>query len=561
LEEEGFVKNPRVLSGVASAVAALVVLSACGSSSSSSTSSTSGSSGGGASATVVIGTAPDYLDPQLGYTTQSAEATYPTYTGLVTYAHKDGAASLNVIPGLATAVPSVSADGKTYTATLRPGLKFSNGAAVKASDFSFSIERALKLNWGGDAFYTANIVGADAYQKGKSPTISGITTDDATGKITIKLIAPYGAFDNVLAFPSSAIVPTGTAMKNLSNSPPPGVGPYVITNVAPNEASWTMKINTIYNAEAIAGIPPAHANVNVKIEANNQTEAEDVLNGTADIFDPGDTLPPALLSQISTSSHFTKEPIQQTFYFFLNTTIKPFNNPLARQAVTMAIDQSALSRLDSGNFAPGCYFLPPGLVGHPTAPCPYGDPAAGGSIAKAKALIAKAGLTGTPVDVYGETRSPRKEFVDYYASVLNQIGFKATEKILADATYFPTIGNLKLNPQTGFADWNQDFPNPIDFYLLLDKSSIQSVNNQNFSQVSDPHIQSELKALGTVPAAQLGTVAARWQALDEYVAKQAYELVFGYQQWPKFASTRVNFAALHFIPLYGIDWSSIQLTQ
>jgi len=555
------VKNPRVASGLALALASAAVLSACGSSSSnSSTSSTSGSSGGSA-ATVVMGTAPDYLDPQLGYTTQSAEATYPTYTGLVTYAHKNGAAALTVIPGLATTVPTVSNGGKTYKATLRPGLKFSNGAVVKASDFTYSIERALKLNWGGDAFYTANIVGATAYQKGTSQTISGITTDDATGKITINLIAPYGAFDNVLAFPSSAIVPSGTAMKNLSNNPPPGVGPYQITNVVNGEASWTMTINPTYNAEAIPGIPPAHVNVNVKVEANNQTEAEDVLNGTADVFDPGDTLPPALISQITGSSHFTKEPIQQTFYFFLNTKIKPFNNILAREAVVEALNQSALSRLDSGNFSPGCYFLPPGIVGHPTAPCPYGDPSAGGSIAKAKALVAKAGLTGYPVDVYGETRSPRKEFVDYYASVLNQIGFKATEKILADATYFPTIGNLKLNPQTGFADWNQDFPNPIDFYLLLDKSSIQSTNNQNFSQVDDPHIQSELKALGSVPAAQLGTVSARWQALDQYVAKQAYEAVFGYQQWPKFASSRVNFAALDFIPLYGIDWSSIQLSQ
>ncbi len=57
--------------------------------------------------------------------------------------------------------------------------------------------------------------------------------------------------------------------------------------------------------------------------------------------------------------------------------------------------------------------------------------------------------------------------------VLNQIGFKATEKIIADAQYFPTIGNLKTNPQTGFADWNQDFPNPIDFYLLIDAKAIQ----------------------------------------------------------------------------------------
>ena len=74
----------------------------------------------------------------------------------------------------------------------------------------------------------------------------------------------------------------------------------------------------------------------------------------------------------------------------------------------------------------------------------------------------------------------------YYTQFLNQIGFKATQKVIADATYFPTIGNLKLNPQTGFADWNQDFPNPIDFYLLLQGSAIQPTNNQNFGQVNDP---------------------------------------------------------------------------
>ncbi len=61
--------------------------------------------------------------------------------------------------------------------------------------------------------------------------------------------------------------------------------------------------------------------------------------------------------------------------------------------------------------------------------------------------------------------------------------------MIVDTNYFPTIGNLKLEAQTGFADWLEDFPNPADFYLLLDKNSIQPVNNQNFSKVDDPHIQ------------------------------------------------------------------------
>ncbi len=183
------------------ALALVLGVSACGSSSTSSSSSSTATSAATATVSVLQGTAPDYLDPQQGITTQSAEATWIAYLGLYTYAHKNGVDGAKVIPALATALPSISADGKTYTMTLRKGLKYSNGEAVKASDFTYSIERAIKLNWGGKSFFTANIAGADAFDKGKATTISGITTDDATGKITIKLVAPYGAFLNVLAFP------------------------------------------------------------------------------------------------------------------------------------------------------------------------------------------------------------------------------------------------------------------------------------------------------------------------------------------------------------------------
>ena len=65
----------------------------------------------------------------------------------------------------------------------------------------------------------------------------------------------------------------------------------------------------------------------------------------------------------------------QNFYFFMNSTIKPFNSQLVREAVVMSVDQNALSKLDSGNLVPGCYFLPIGMIGHPTKPCPYGNPA------------------------------------------------------------------------------------------------------------------------------------------------------------------------------------------
>jgi peptide/nickel transport system substrate-binding protein len=509
----------------------------------------------------VEGTAPDSLDPGFGYTTQAAEADWLAYTGLTTYAHVNGTGGGSVIPGLATALPTVSDGGKTYTATLRKGLVFSNGTPVKASDFPYSIERSIKIPWGGSGqFYAGTIVGAAAYEKGKSKTISGITADDATGKITIHLIAPYGAFDNVLAFPSSGLIPTGTPMKNEANSPPPGVGPYMITNIVPN-ASFSVVKNPHWASEAISGIPAGKSDINVKISSNVDANALSVLQNTADVFDWADTVPGSLLPQIQSqaASRYSKKVMNSTYYIFLNTKAKPFSSQLAREAVNVGLDQNAMSRLGSGTLIPGCFFLPPGMVGHPTATCPSGDPSQGGDIAKAKALVKQSGMAGTPVTVWSETRTPRQQWMTYYTQFLNQIGFKATQKVIADATYFTTIGNLKLNPQTGFADWNQDFPNPIDFYLLLQGTAIQPTNNQNFGQVNDPTINSESAKLGAVPTSQLSTVASKWQALDAYVAKKAYVGVFGYQTFPALTSTRIDLSSAVFHALYGWDWSSLKL--
>jgi peptide/nickel transport system substrate-binding protein len=143
--------------------------------------------------------------------------------------------------------------------------------------------------------------------------------------------------------------------------------------------------------------------------------------------------------------------------------------------------------------------------------------------------------------------------------VLNEIGFKATPKIISDTVYFPTIGSAQTNPQTGFADWVQDFPNPSDFYLLFNAKTIQPVNNENFSKVNDPHIQSELAKLDAVPATKLGSVASQWQALDEYTAKKAYVATYGTEEVPKFFSNRIDFGSAIFHPLYFNDWTSWRL--
>ena len=548
----------RIAGAMAAALTLAVGVAACGSESTSDgAGGGSDTAKGGGKITVLFGTAADSLDPQVGYTSQSFEADWLVYTPLLTYRHENGAAASELIPGLATALPEISEDGKTYKFTLREGLTFSDGKPVKASDFAYTMQRVMKANWGGKSFFTSYIAGAPEYDAGKAKSISGIKTDDATGEITITLSKPYGAFSNVLAFPSAGLVPTGTPMKNLPNDPPPGVGPYVFGDIAPNRG-YTLEKNPDFAGFEIPDIPLGGVDtIEAKYSANTVSSAQQVLNNEADVFDYADTIPPSVLPQIEAKAkdRFATSGNPSTFYFFLNTTKAPFDNLKARQAVNYAIDRDALARIASGFMKPDCYYIPEGIAGHPTAPCPYGDTP---DIEKAKALIEEAGLVGTPVTVWGQERSPRREWIDYYTDLLNKIGFKATEKIIADDIYFPTIGNEKSDPQTGFADWIQDFPHPANFYLLMDGNSIQPTNNQNFSKINDPVVQKALAELAPVPGTELESVADKWRELDEHLAEQAYIASFGAAAYPLFFSERIDFDSAVF-STYGTDLSSLKL--
>jgi ABC-type transport system substrate-binding protein len=88
----------------------------------------------------------DSLDPGLSYTTQGWEALWNVDLSLLDYWHASGPDGATLAPALATVLPTVSADGLTYMLTLRRGLEYSDGSAVKASDFAYAIERDLLVN-------------------------------------------------------------------------------------------------------------------------------------------------------------------------------------------------------------------------------------------------------------------------------------------------------------------------------------------------------------------------------------------------------------------------------
>jgi peptide/nickel transport system substrate-binding protein len=421
----------------------------------------------------------------------------------------------------------------------------------------------LKLNWPEDSYFTQYIQGASDFLSHKAKSISGIVTDDATGRITIHLTQPYGWFSALLALPAAAPLPQDTPLAATHSNPPAGDGPFKFASVTPN-GGYTLVKNPNY--APIPGVPVAHVDKLVfTINTNDQAAAEAVLSNQADVFDPANTVPPLLVQKVKAQAadRFTTVPTPVTDFFFINTRVAPFNKLAARQAVLYALDQRAFQRFASGFLLPGCYLIPPAMLGHSSAPCPFHDPTAGPNLARARELIKQAGVEGAPVTVWGENVSPRRQFTDYVTQVLNSIGLKAQEKVLAGSVYFTTLENTKTQAQIGFSDWGAFYPDPSQMYLPFETATLKaspSSNGFNFGYVSDPQIDRTVSDLAGESTAESAAAGSRWAGLDRYAVQQGYYAVIGYDEFPKFFSDRLDFAAGVFSPAFGIDdYSSLAL--
>jgi peptide/nickel transport system substrate-binding protein len=514
----------------------------------------------GGSITISQTSQPDYLDPALMYTVNAIEPSWLVYTPLLTYARAEGAEGSKLIPGLAEAMPEISSDGTEYKLKLRSGLKYSDGTPVKASDFEHAIKRVLNLESGGTAFYLV-IEGAQEYlDSGKAEgDISGITTDDKTGDITIKLTGPDGSFSNVLAMWFAGLVPSNTPFKNLTEDPPPGVGPYMFTESVPNR-QFVMKRNPEYDKNPIEGIPSGNIDtITTKIVKSAQRQAQDVISGQLDYMqDP----PPADLKpevKAKYSDRYAEYTTASTYYMFMNSRVPPFDDPKVRQAVNYGIDKPGLARIFAGELAPGCSFLPPGVPGFDEAldvdDCPWGNPNEPPDLEKARSLIKEAGVDGMEVTVYGNNDDPTDKVTAAYADMLSKMGFNAKPKILDGGVYFQTIGNQKTKAQTGFANWFQDFPHPKNFMFLVDGKSIQPTNNQNFGNTDDPEITKGIAELNQEP--DVTKVEDQWKDLNKKLVERGWIAPYGHRKLSTFFSERMDFDnCRRFHPVYFNDYSS-----
>jgi peptide/nickel transport system substrate-binding protein len=481
-------------------------------------------SGGGAAAptgTIKVGMAKgdiDSMDPQRWYYAATWGLANGLCTTLIRYDDKAGADGVKLVAGLAD-LPTVSADGKEYTFTLKKA-KFANGEPITPADIVTTFERLFTpaVDTGTGGYFEAVVVGAQDFADGKATSISGITT---TGdSVTFKLSQPDGSFPYKIALPTTCPVGKDAARKpddGVSILKEYGSGPYVVDSYTPQE-SMTWVRNPNYDASVLGDRGKAEK-VEFTIGVDPAQAALKIKAGDIDVYTGN--FPTADITQISNDASlkdrtFTADrPAVLTL--FLNNTVAPFDNVKVRQAVNYAVNRSQIQRVWGGPSVgtPTDQILPPSVPAYRDYHAYPDQP----DLAKAKQLMQESGVT-TPIKTQLRTRNDTAGFMEVASVVqanLKEIGIDVEIVGAPGSVDGAADADPTQKVPMGLVTFSMDFPDGQAFInLLLDPAKPEF--GGSYARFND---QSFIPEYERVAALQGEERAKAYMDLDEKIMTEA----------------------------------------
>ena len=286
--------------------------------------------------TFVLNNEPNSIDPTVTSNSFATPFLANCFEGLVTYDEKG-----EVVPGNAESWES-NDDLTQFTFHLRDGLKWSDGSDLTAEDYVYSALRVLTpsttaeyLNMISD--YVVN--GKEYYDGTVSAEEVGVKAlDDKTIQYTLKAPCPY--FVDLVSmqvyFPvQKATIEangdkwTASAEAYVSN------GPFKVTQINMGESYVLEKNDNYWDAENVTLEKLTYRyilDLSTALTAFENNEVDGVR-----MVSSGD-----IARLKAEKAGLNTAPIYGTVYYNFNCEKEPYNNPLVRKALNLAIDRDAI---------------------------------------------------------------------------------------------------------------------------------------------------------------------------------------------------------------------------
>ena len=403
----------------------------------------------------IVDDEPDTLDPQC--TTSFYHIPLNVFDRLVEVKAADGESHL--VPSLAESW-EISPDGRTYTFHLRPGVCFSNGSALTASDVGYTLRRLLTWPQSHNQDLAMSIEGAEELRLGEAETLAGFRElDDLTFEIT--LAYPFAPFLACLSTPGASILDaesTEAAGEEFGQSAEltVGTGPFMLTDWQPgNEIRMAANPRWWDDGRVCAGLRMLFLSETVSQRMLYEEGVLDILDleylgPEAEYFVHGDIY----------RANLAQGPRVGITYIALNERVAPLSDVRVRRALQLALDRELLMKaIVSGRGSVENGIFPHGLMGFnpdlPEIPC---DPEA------ARALLEAAGLPdGFELEITTTQSSAAKDhnLLEIIAYMWGEIGVK-TRIVTLDGDEFMNLrkqGKVACYTST----WSADYNDPDNF--------------------------------------------------------------------------------------------------
>jgi YVTN family beta-propeller protein len=508
--------------------------------------------------TLRVDSAPlDFIDPGAAWSSESWRVMTLVYDGLVGYRRVAGAAGATLVANLATHVPTPTDGGRTYTFQLRPGIRYSNGAPVRAADFRSSLERSIKVSPNPPPIVVQDLVGGTSClkQPAACDLSHGIETNDEARTVTIHLTAPDPDFLYKMALPLASFVPADSPLRLASDEPLPGTGPYRLQTA---DGGRTLRLvrNRYFHVWASDARPDGYADeILIRTGAEGGEQVAAVLDGEADWAEVPTERVQALATTRPAQLH--SDPFIATYYMFLNVRVPPFDDPRVRRALNLATDRRRLVELRGGPLGaqPTCQMVPPGVFGYQPH-CPYTvDPGPAGTwiapdFARASQLVEASGTRGMKITV--STFTGEEGIGRYFTTLLRQLGYGASLRVTDGEEHFAMVADSSAHVQMGATAWIADFLAASNFVALLfscESFVPASSGNLNYSGLCDRRVDAAIDAARRAQALDPRAGGELWAAADRALTEAAAAVPFANLRAVSLVSERVENYQYH--PLWG----------
>ncbi|WP_129306865.1 ABC transporter substrate-binding protein [Streptomyces sp. L2] len=466
----------------------------------------------------------DHLDPAQIYSSTESAITVPILRGLTGYKIDDKGGAI-LVGDLATDAGTMKDGGKTWSFTLKDGLKWEDGADITMDDVRHTFERLFASFITQGPRYVQNfLVGGKGY-KGpydgkhlKSIEISGNT-------VTFHLNQARGDFNFTLAMRGYALVPKKHDTKEKYDKRPMACGPYMIGDRKIGKSltyvrnpHWDPKTDSMRNAYPDKyifqfGFQPVASTDRFIADRGNDQYAMTIFNEVA----------AERTAQVLTNAKLKERVVTAvdpvTYYWAINTT--RIKDVKVRQAINYAWPSQELQTIRGGRATSeiATTILSPATPGYQDFDLYGKTKKPGGDPAKAKALLKEAGKLGQKlVLAYQQSDNSVKQAVQIKNS-LEAAGFKVVNKQVDKTTFYTQISHLDNGYDMFAAGWSPDWPAGYSvFFPCWDGSQVME-GGTNWSQLNNTSVNKAIDAASKITDPEKANKA--WGDIDRQIMELA----------------------------------------